>query len=407
MHRSIATFVWKTGAGDPRVALLQPSGAPDRWVLPAGEAHPDEPLREAACRLATQALAQPVEVVGFVEASALPPNGRLYFDAELTRRTPDSWETELGRVAFVTPRDALSLLADEADRRLLAGHLAPTSPQPLHPTPWQYASLVFSGQHLSARQLTRHLAQALADQRVLEASPSNATIEARRQLAEAQRNVFEDPELGWAMLKKARRTQLEAMSGEALRARWEQVREEATEKLRSWRLKAAKDLMGEKGQVPSAHAIAGVAQLLDEHHDAYFDRARLVQQRIVLLTVLGLGVLTLFELAVEVTGWAGLPSGLVRLAPLIGVLGAVCSALLSSITSNASKRPQVIVDSTLILGRIALGATSGLGMALLVNTTHPTSELLTALVFIAGFSERALPAQIDRMVAADAQKEAK
>ncbi len=46
-------------------------------------------------------------------------------------------------------------------------------------------------------------------------------------------------------------------------------------------------------------------------------------------------------------------------------------------------------------------------MALLVNTTHPTSDLLTALVFIAGFSERALPAQIDRMVAADAQKEAK
>ncbi len=132
-----------------------------------------------------------------------------------------------------------------------------------------------------------------------------------------------------------------------------------------------------------------------------------MQRRVVLLTVLGLAVLTLFEVAVEVTGWTGLPSGLARLAPLIGVLGAICSALLSSITSNASKRPQVIVDSTLILGRIALGATSGLGMALLVNTTHPTTGLLTALVFIAGFSERALPAQIDRMVAADAEKQEK
>ncbi|MBM4784115.1 MAG: NUDIX hydrolase [Archangiaceae bacterium] len=407
MQRSIATFVWKTGSGDARLALLQPSGAPDRWVLPGGDVRPDEPLRDAARRLANEALAQPVEVLGFVEASALPPNGRLYFDAELTQRTADSFETEQGRVAFVTPRDALSLLADEADRRLLAGHLGPATPQPLHPTPWQYASLVFSGQQVSARQLTRHLAQALADQRVLEAAPSNVTIEARRQLAEAQRNVFEDPELGWAMLKKARRTQLEAMQGEALRARWEAVREEAAEKLRGWRATAAKELMGEKSQVPGAHAIAGVANLLDEHHDAYFDRARLVQQRIVLLTALGLAVLTLFELTVELTGWAGLPSGLVRLAPLIGVLGAVCSALLSSVTTNASKRPQVIVDSTLILGRIALGATSGLGMALLVNTTHPTTELLTALVFIAGFSERALPAQIDRMVAADAEKQEK
>lgn len=407
MQRSIATFVWKTGAGEARIALLQPSGSADRWVLPGGDVRADEPLRDAARRLANEALAQPVEVVGFVEASALPPNGRLYFDAELTRRTPDSFETERGRVAFVTPRDALSLLTDEADRRLLAGHLGPSTQVPLHPTPWQFASLVFSGQQVSARQLTRHLAQALADQRVLEATPSNVTIEARRQLAEAQRNVFDDPELGWAMLKKARRTQLEAMHGEALRARWEAVREEAAEKLRGWRAKAAKELMGEKGQVPGADAVAGVAQLLDEHHDAYFDRARLVQQRVVLLTALGLAVLTLFELTVELTGWAGLPSGLVRLAPLIGVLGAVCSALLSSVTTNASKRPQVIVDSTLILGRIALGATSGLGMALLVNTTHPTTELLTALVFIAGFSERALPAQIDRMVAADAEKQEK
>lgn len=404
MQRSIATFVWKTGSEAPRVALLQPSGAPDRWVLPGGDVRPDEPLRDAARRLANEALAQPVEIVGFVEASALPPNGRLYFDAELTRRTADSFETEQGRVTFVTPRDALSLLADEGDRRLLAGHLGPETPQPLRPTPWQYTKLVFFGQQVSARQLTRHLAQALADQRVLEAAPSDVTIEARRQLAEAQRNVFEDPELGWAMLKKARRTQLEAMHGEPLRARWEQIREEAVEKLRGWRAKAAKDLMS---QAPSAHAIAAVAQLLDEHHDAYFDRARLVQQRIVLLTGLGLAVLTLFELTVGLTGWAGLPSGLVRLAPLIGVLGAVCSALLSSVTTNASKRPQVIVDTTLILGRIALGATSGLGMALLVNTTHPTTELITALVFIAGFSERALPAQIDRMVAADAEKQEK
>ena len=405
MQRSIATFVWKTGSGEARVALLQPSGAPDRWVLPGGDVRPDEPVRDAARRVAEEALGQSVEVVGFVEASALPPTGRLYFDAELTTRAPDSWETAWGHVAFVSPRDALTLLADEADRRLLAGHLAPSSPQPLRPTPWQYVQLVFSGQHVSSRQLTRHLAQALADQRTL--APGDASIEAQRQLAEAQRSVFKDPELGWAMLKKARRTQLEAMSGEALRARWEQIREEAAEKLRGWRLKAAKDLMGEKGQLPSPHAIAGVAQLLDEHHDAFFDRARLVQQRVVLLTALGLAVLTLFEVAVEVTGWTGLPSGLARLAPLIGVLGAICSALLSSITSNASKRPQVIVDSTLILGRIALGATSGLGMALLVNTTHPTSELLTALVFIAGFSERALPAQIDRMVAADAEKQEK
>ncbi|MBL8920001.1 MAG: esterase-like activity of phytase family protein [Myxococcaceae bacterium] len=400
VDRHAAALVWKLGLAESEVALVRRNGE-ERWRLPGGPLLDGEPWSAAAHRHAKAELDRALRVGDFVEASIDGERSRLYFDLILVDAAPAQYETASGQVCFVTAERALSLLDDGRDQQTLRVHRAPAPLRSASPTPAQQLRLFLSGLNVSFRQLQRALALQWAEQRALEANGiTAASRQARDELAAAEALACDEPESGWAMLKRARRTQLAAMTPERRRAQWLIIREEAKRKLeRSWRGTAARALMGGDDE-PSPDAMAAVAELLDGYHDSYFDRARLIQTRLALMTLLLFLVLTVLE---SVWWWKGSTDQLLfgvplmRVAPLLGVVGAICSSLVSSLGANSTRRPQVIVDSMLVFGRVALGAGSGLGMVLLLGTTVTSVEVLAALAFVAGFSERALPAQVERL----------
>lgn len=401
MDRHAAALVWKLGLAESEVALVRRTGE-ERWRLPGGPLLDVESWSQAAQRHARAELERALRPGDFVEASIDGARSRLYFDLVLEDAAPAQYETSTGQVCFVTPERALSLLDDARDLEVLRAHPAPASFRNARPTPAQTRRLFLLGLNVSFRQLQRALALQWAEQRAIEANAlTPASRQARQELAAAEAVAADEPESGWAMLKRARRTQLAAMSPERRHAQWLVIREEAKKKLeRSWRGASMKALTREKDEDPPPETMAAVAELLDGYHDSYFDRARLIQTRLALMTVLLFLVLTVLELVWLWKGsteqlFFGVP--LLRVAPLLGVVGAICSSLVSSLASNSTKRPQVIVDSMLVFGRVALGAGSGLGMVLLLGTTVTSVEVLAALAFVAGFSERALPAQVDRL----------
>jgi hypothetical protein len=414
VDRHAAALVWKLGLADAEVALVRRNGE-ERWRLPGGPPLAGEGWGRAAERHARAELARALRPGDFVEASVDGERSRLYFDLVLDDAAPAQYETGAGQVCFVTPERALSLLDDARDLEVLRAHRAPAPLRSARPTPTQQLRLFLRGLNVSFGQLQRALALQWAEQRAIEANGiSDAARQARLELSAAEALAHDEPESGWAMLKRARRTQLAAMTAERRHAQWLIIREEAKKKLeRSWRGASAKALLGGKDEDPTPEAMAAVAELLDGHHDSYFDRARLIQTRLALMTLLLFVVLTVLE-----TVWLwkapadqrlffGVP--LLRLAPLLGVVGAICSSLVSSLGANSSKRPQVIVDSMLVFGRVALGAASGLGMVLLLGTTVTSVDVLAAAAFGAGWSERALPAQVDRLFGEldNGQKESK
>lgn len=414
MDRHAAALVWKLGLAESEVALVRRNGE-ERWRLPGGPLLHGESWSTAAQRHAKAELDRALRAGDFVEASIDGERSRLYFDLILDDAAPAQYETGSGQVCFVTPERALSLLDDARDLEVLRTHAAPASLRSAQPTPAQQLRLFLRGLNVSFTQLQRALALQWAEQRAVEANGiTPATRQARHELAAAEAIACDEPESGWAMLKRARRTQLTAMTPERRHAQWLIIREEAKKKLeRSWRGSSVKAQLDGKDADPSPDAMAAVAELLDGYHDSYFDRARLIQTRLALMTLLLFLVLTVLE---SVWLWKG-PADqllffgvpLLRIAPLLGVVGAICSSLVSSLGANSTRRPQVIVDSMLVFGRVALGAGSGLGMVLLVGTTVTNVEVLAALAFAAGFSERALPAQVDRLFGDldDAQKERK
>lgn len=403
MTTTTAALIWRTGLTEPKVALLQRRGE-TQWTFPGGPALPNEAWATAADRHAKETMERAVRLTSFADASSTAGRPtRLYWDFSLADFAPDTLETQAGKLWFVTPAEALTLLVDEGDRQVLRRHAAPSTAATTL-TLAQRIRFFTTGSGVSYEQLRRQLQLSWAEQHDLEqAGLGEAAIQARLELQSAERLGASDPETAWVMLKRARRTQLRAMSARQRNARWAVIREEAKSKLRSWRADSAKKLMeAPANDVPVVENMIAVAELLDGHHDAFFDRSRLIQQRLAWMTLLLFLSIPALELCWSASVMSATSPQLfgvdvVRLAPLLGIVGALCSSLVSSLTSNSTKRPQVVLDSTLVFGRVALGAGSGLGMALVTGGSGSSAIVVAALTFAAGFSERALPAQIDKL----------
>jgi hypothetical protein len=68
-----------------------------------------------------------------------------------------------------------------------------------------------------------------------------------------------------------------------------------------------------------------------------------------------------------------------------------------STANTGVRRPQVLFDNALALSRLVLGALSALAVLVVANALGMKADVSLALAFAAGFSERVLPDQLERL----------
>lgn len=169
---------------------------------------------------------------------------------------------------------------------------------------------------------------------------------------------------------------------------------------------AGKATSPQHDSLPPVEAIVAVSELLDGYHDAFFDRAQLIRERLTsasLALVLMLLISETFLVTTLAEALGGektkdILANILHAAPFLGGMGAICSGLVSSLGSNAGKRPQAVLENTMQAARMVLGAGSGFAAVLLLARTLDNASLLAAAAFAAGTSERFIPSQVEKLL---------
>jgi 8-oxo-dGTP pyrophosphatase MutT (NUDIX family) len=213
-------------------------------------------------------------------------------------------------------------------------------------------------------------------------------------------------ELGWKCFLAAQRAELSGLSENARRARAHSILSEATRKLGKWRKKTVVDLLAEKpgrdGETVVAKATVAVEELyeaaliLHEHygnvqHRLRFHRRLLGSLALIALTALAVWIgIVLRGFRWDMEGEKLLPSVM-----LFGIMGASFSGILSLSKGVSQARiPEQLANIWITLARQVVGiisalvAYSFLGSGLLKIGEFDNPNLILAVSFAAGFSER-------------------
>jgi hypothetical protein len=230
-----------------------------------------------------------------------------------------------------------------------------------------------------------------------------------------------EAELGWRCLTDARRMVILRLPPETEGCRRGPLRvlaaaalREAEEKLAgSWRLGAVRGAVctSENALRPllTADGVAYAQFVLDGHHENTHRKVRLVQEHVLRLAVTGwiLTVVAVWSAPLWLSGVDG-PDAywFVFHLAFFGVMGSCVSSFSSLRAASEGKRiPEQLRDSSMMLGRPAIGAVSAIAAFVFLNAglisladapDGPGWYPFMAISFIAGFSERLLVSAVEK-----------
>jgi hypothetical protein len=233
-----------------------------------------------------------------------------------------------------------------------------------------------------------------------------------------------DAELGWRCLKAADRFRLYGLETEDLKGEARSIHNEASDQekgLPKWRGKSIQELLsdpaGKLKEQLNARDVARAKRLLDEHQDNVYHKLVILQSRLRLLTVISwiaIGVWVVWPplspVVKPVTAASRLAEGVASVPTrrlwfaviLLGVLGAAFSGFSSSIAADQKKNriPDELSTSTVTFARFSLAMVSAIAVSIfflsgVLNLPSPSLELLLAVAFASGFSDRLILRAID------------
>jgi hypothetical protein len=249
------------------------------------------------------------------------------------------------------------------------------------------------------------------------------------QLLEKAKEALDDgnADLGWRCMKASDRFTLYGLEDDVLKNEAELILAEATDEekeLTSWRRKSIKTLLagpdGKLKQSLSPSTVARAKRTLDEHHDNDYHKSAILKVRLRVLTVVSWIAIIAWiarppiSPAVKSIAAASNVSDMVDNALptrwlwfaviLSGVLGAVFSGFSSSIATDRKKTriKSELSTPTLTFARLSLAMVSAIAISVfllsgVLNLPKPNLELLLAVAFASGFSERLLLRAIDSL----------
>lgn len=237
-----------------------------------------------------------------------------------------------------------------------------------------------------------------------------------RQLLDSARQAFNDgdAERGWHCLKIADRCMLYGRDPKQLRNDAGPILAEASDEgkgLSKWRRTSIQELLCEDGKLKSKldqQDVVRAKRILDEHHDNVYQKMEILKGRLRLLTLASLAALAAWLMRPPLLPY---PSSLTAAADpalssprlmwfgvvLAAVLGALFSGFSSSISADqkTSRIPSELFTSTVTFARLSMAAVAGLAASILLasgalTVLTPSYELMLAVAFVAGFSDRLL-----------------
>ncbi len=424
-------LLWRNGLDSVEIAVVHRTRYNGDWTLPKGKLHPDETPLNAALREVREETGYSAVVHAFLGCTTYQtPNGqKLVRYWSMTPKSGDSGaldRDEVVEILWLTPQEACCRLTYPLEKALVEAFMSNQQGPNislLQAAPKQGGWLRKTGRRIRLWWVLKDIAyenlglqlpvvktefQNLCTQLAVmkPAWPwSGAWMQGEQALlSAAENNAIRDPELAWRFVKAAERSLLFAHDalnhGPAAAACASSLLAETKDKLQGWRQKAVLSLLDTTAPIP-VWKIAKAAKLVDEHHDNGYRRLKILRKR---LRVFGAASLVVTAVYVLLAPQLALPvkapsPDIVSRASLLGIafmglVGAVVSVLTSTKSVSSDRVPVQQAQTSVLLGRLALGPISALAMAAILATgvvsgfqSH-TSILIAAM--LAGFSERFL-----------------
>lgn len=236
-----------------------------------------------------------------------------------------------------------------------------------------------------------------------------------------------DAELGWRCLKAADRFSFYGMGAEELKNEARVILAEASDLdkgLTTWRKKSIAELLadptGKLKEPLMPRDVVRAKRTLDEHQDNVYHKLAILKSRLRLLTFISLIAIGLWLARPPLSPVVKSVAAASNVAEVVndplstrwlwfavilsGVLGAVFSGFSSSIATDQKKTriPSELSTSTLTFARLSMAMVSAIVISIfllsgILNLPRPSLELLLAVAFVSGFSDRLLLRAIDSL----------
>lgn len=208
-------------------------------------------------------------------------------------------------------------------------------------------------------------------------------------------------ELGWRYFHRAKLLSLYLLDGEKLQDCAQATLNEAEEKLSRWRKKSVQDLLGKDGVLKNkfdANDVYVALEILHEYFSNTYIKLSIARFQLKILVPVALAligssiwILTNLSGQIEINN-----ASLLFSVVLFGAMGGTVSGIISiSRGTVRGKIPDQLLNSWLTIIRPLFGAMSALAISVfllsgLIQFGDLTHNLILAISFVAGFSERLL-----------------
>lgn len=245
--------------------------------------------------------------------------------------------------------------------------------------------------------------QALIDEKVRKKEETSPWAERSLQMLwhAKQALKFCEIDLGWRYFHQAQLLTTHLLDTRKLRNRAQATLNEAEKKLGPWRKKTVQDLLGKDGELKDnfdANDVYDARKILQEHYsNTYIKLSRALLQLAILVPIAALLVASFIWVVGNFSGQIEITNPFLLLSVAIfGALGGTASGMITNVKGSIKGGiPDQLLVSWLTVSRPIFAAMAALAIAAfllsgLLQLGDLTFNLIIAISFVAGFSERLL-----------------
>lgn len=247
--------------------------------------------------------------------------------------------------------------------------------------------------------------------------------ESLKEAREAMENY--DFSRAWRCLHKAQNISLLGLTDEGKKIKAQIILNEARDKLgNSWREKSIEDLLTEKCELKaniSSEELVKADEILTEYLENRYLKIGAFARHLSLLSVFAvmaiiafIAILILLDFLFGIKSLGVFTWNSTLYIIIFGVMGAVVSGMLSARDGTETRIPKQRIDNILTLAKLAVGAmsalavvafiTSGILNLSIIGKNTATPELILAVSFVAGFTERLVYRAVETVAKSDSKK---
>ena len=420
--RAAGALLWRQSATGREIAIVHRKRYDD-WTLPKGKLNDGESWQRAALREVREETGYDAKILGYAGALSYKAgsNSKVvrFWHMMASGNSRQRIDDEVGEVVWLTPHAALKRLQYPLEQALLEASL-----QKLPSNTWLNSIKrrwrnYFRPASLQRLGNTLDLVESDLDAVIELVKKSNNKFVAgwdlrSRHLLDIARQAYieADEELGWRCLNAANRFMYYGLTPEQLRIEARPILAEANDEgkgLSKWRKTSIQQLLGDNGgkrnKSLKPQDVARAKRVLDEHHDNVYQKLKILRSRLLLLTIASFVALVawLFNppflpsssllTSHDAHNWLSPWFGVI----LSGLLGALFSGFTSSIAADQTKTriPTELSSTSITFARLSMAVVASLAASIflisgVLNIPPPSYELMLAVAFASGFSERLL-----------------